>query len=212
MLKVAVMSNKGGVGKTTLSINLAYALARMGKKVGLVDIDFHGPTMLIILGVTAKPKVTANGIVPPEVDGVKLLSLSMLMRKDDDPCLWSGETKRQMVLQFLGKSVIWGNVDVLVVDTPPSLGDENLVVADVVDKIIVVSTPHRASVYDVRKMLRLLKDKVVAVVLNDANNVDPSHVPVFDKPTYVIRFNRKLQDNPTIPVQEVEELAGLLLG
>lgn len=210
-MKVAVMSNKGGVGKTTVSINLAYTLARKGLKVGLVDIDFHGPNLPIILGVSKKPEVTAYGIVPPEIDGVKVISLSMLMRKDDDPCLWSGETKRHMVLQFLGKSIIWGDLDVMVIDTPPSLGDENLIVADLVDKIVIVSTPHPASVYDIKKMLRFLGNKVAAIVLNMVDifsyDVDINHRVVVK-----LRFDPELQKNPRKEIPEMNKLAEVILG
>lgn len=208
-MKVAIMSNKGGVGKTTISINIAYTLKRFGKKVALIDVDFHGPNLPIILGVSERPKVTANGIIPVEVDGVKVMSLALLMRSDDDPCLWSGETKRHMVLQMF-KSVLWGDVDIYVIDTPPSLGDENLVIADMVDKIIIVTTPHKASIYDVKKMLRFLKEKVVAIVVNmydlftDWSDIE---IPGFPKSrTYTVKFDKELQHNPRKPIYEIERM------
>ncbi len=210
MLKVAVMSNKGGVGKTTISINLAYAFARKGKRVGLLDIDFHGPNLPLQIGCNNGVKVTPDGIIPPDVDGVKVMSLALLMRHEDDPCLWSGETKRRMVTQMF-KSVIWGDLDVMVIDTPPSLGDENLVIADLVDKVVIVSTPHPASVYDIKKMLKLLQDKVVAIVLN---MVDIFNYPVDinDRPIVRIKFNQELQRNPRKKIPEIEKLAEVILN
>jgi len=203
-MKVAIMSNKGGVGKTTLAINIAYTLSRFGKRVGLVDIDFHGPNLPILLNVNSKPEVTADGIKPINHDGVQVMSLALLMRKDDDPCLWSGETKRGMVFQMF-KSVLWDSPDVFIIDTPPSLGDENLVVADIVDKILIVTTPHPASQYDVRKMIRFLKDKVVAVIVNmfDLFNYE---INIKHSKIYTIKYDPELQLNPRKPIEEVEKL------
>jgi len=203
-VKVAIMSNKGGVGKTTIAINIAYTLARLGKNVGLIDIDFHGPNLPILLGVNEKPVVTADGIKPVVVDGVQVMSLGLLMRKDDDPCLWSGETKRHMVFQMF-KSILWNNPDVFVIDTPPSLGDENLIVADVSDKIVVVTTPHPASVYDVKKMLRFLKDKVVAVIVN-MHDLFKYDVNIPHEKVYTIMYDPELQLSPRKPIPEIEKL------
>lgn len=203
-MKVAVMANKGGVGKTTVSINIAYTLARLGKRVALIDVDFHGPNLPVMLGIDGKPEVAADGIRPVEVDGVKVMSLALLMRRDDDPCLWSGETKRQMVAQMF-RSVLWGDVDVYVIDTPPSLGDENLVVADLVDKIIIVTTPHPASVYDVRKMLRFLRDKVACVVVN-MHDLFKYDVKVPHGRVYHVKYDPELQANPRKPLTVIERL------
>jgi len=211
-MKIAVMSNKGGVGKTTISINIAYTLARKGKKVGLIDIDFHGPNLPIMLNIDIKknrPKVTGQGIYPIEHKGVKIMSLALLMKEEDDPCLWSGATKREMVQQMF-KSVIWENIEYFVIDCPPSLGDENLVVADLADKIIVVSTPHQASIYDIRKMLRFLGNKVKAIVFNMYDLfrlTDDITLPGFPRNRiYCVKFDRVLQIDPTFQVQEIERL------
>jgi len=210
---VAVMSNKGGVGKTTLAINIAFTLARKGKKVALVDMDFHGPNLPILLG---KPlgirevEITADGIVPVKVnDNIELMSLALLMRREDDPCLWSGETKRHMVSQMF-KSVLWSKVDVFIIDTPPSLGDENLVVADLADKVVLVTTPHPASQYDIKKMLRLLRDKVVAVVVNmyDMFKYD---ISIQHSNIYYVPYDRELQVDPTKPIEQIEKLVEVIL-
>ena len=203
-MKIAVMSNKGGVGKTTISINIAYTLARMGRRVALIDIDFHGPSLPIIMGVEGKAEVTADGVKPVVVDGIQVMSLAFLTRKDDDPCLWSGETKRHMVMQMF-KSVLWDNPEVFVIDTPPSLGDENLIVADMVDKIIIVTQPHPASVYDIRKMLRFLGGKVVAVVVN-MHNLFKYEVEIPHDKVYTISFDPELQRNPKKPLEAIEKL------
>lgn len=203
-MKIAVMSNKGGVGKTTISINLAYAIARRGKRVGLVDIDFHGPNLPVLLGVDGKPEITGDGIKPVEVDGVKVMSLALLTRKEDDPCLWSGETKRHMTLQMF-TSVLWGDVDVFVIDTPPSLGDENLIIADIADKIIIVTTPHPASQFDVRKMLRFLRDKVKAVVVN-MHDLFRYDIRIPHNRIYTVKYDPELQSNPRKPIDIIEKL------
>lgn len=203
---IAVMSNKGGVGKTTISINLAYALAAKGRKTGLLDIDFHGPTLPTILGVKERPRVTVDYIEPVEVDGVKVMSIAMLLRRDDDPVLWSAETKRRMVVDMIRGSVNWGDVEYLVADTPPSLSDENLLVADMAEKIILVTTPHPASIYDIRKMLRFLGAKVAAIVVNMVDLFGDVDEGVFNKPVYKVEFSRDLQVNPRVPHPEVLRL------
>jgi Mrp family chromosome partitioning ATPase len=204
---IAIMSNKGGVGKTTISINIAFALARRGKRVGLIDIDFHGANVPIMLSLNKKPEITADGIIPVRVfENIEIMSLALLLRKDDDPCLWSGETKRHMVIQMF-KSVLWSDPDVFVIDTPPSLGDENLVVAELANKIVIVTTPHPASIYDIKKMIRVLKEKVVAVVVNmyDLYKYDVS-LPIPNERIYYVPYDPELQVNPMKPIESVEKL------
>ena len=203
---VAVMSNKGGVGKTTISINIAFTLARRGKKIGLIDIDFHGANVPIMLSLNKKPEITADGIIPVRVKNIEIMSLALLLRKDDDPCLWSGETKKHMVMQMF-KSVIWSDPDVFVIDTPPSLGDENLVVAELANKIVIVTTAHPASQYDVRKMIRVLKEKVVAVVVNmyDLFKYDVL-LPIPSERIYYVPYDPELQVNPMKSIDSIEKL------
>lgn len=208
-MKVAVVSNKGGVGKTTISINLAYALARMGYKVALVDLDFHGPNLPIMLGIDGSPRITADGIVPVEADGVKVMSIALLLRDEDDPVLWGGETKADMVRQMF-KSVLWGDVDVFVIDTPPSLGEENILVLSEADKVVVVTTPHPASVYDIRKILRLIGGKVAAVVVN-MHNLFRYDFKLDGVKVIRVPFDEELQRNPRKPLKPIEELAGVLV-
>ena len=103
------------------------------------------------------------------------------------------------------KSVLWGDIDVYVIDTPPSLGDENLIIADMVDKIILVTTPHPASQYDIRKMLRFLRNKVKAVVVNMHDLFSYEFNIPFEK-IYVVKYRKELQDNPKTPIRAIEDL------
>lgn len=206
--KIAVMSNKGGVGKTTIAINIAWELKRHNKRVALLDIDFHGPTLPVMLSINERPQVTAYGIKPVIKDGVQIMSLHFLLRQEDDPCLWSGETKRMMVEQFLEKSVLWEEYDYMIIDCPPSLGDENIVIATKVDKIVLVTTPHPASVYDIKKMLRVLRDKVCAIVVNmcDVFSGDLEAIKKLYDRIYLVPFDRELQSNPTKEVESIKKL------
>jgi Mrp family chromosome partitioning ATPase len=210
------MSNKGGVGKTTVSIALAYELARRGMRVALVDIDFHGPTMPIILGAAdRRPEITMECIRPVEVDGVKVMSLHYLLRGEDDPVLWPGEIKRDMVRQLVdGASVCWGEYDVMVVDSPPSMGDENMTLMSLVDKVVVVTTPHPASVYDIRKLvraLRLVGREPAAIVVNMADMFE-GKLPDLGVPVIEIPYDRELQRNPRRGGPHIKRLADILLG
>jgi ATP-binding protein involved in chromosome partitioning len=119
---IAVGSGKGGVGKTTLSVNLAVALAKMGHKVGLLDADVYGPNVPLMLGVSGQPKTAGeNRIQPLEAFGLKVISVGFL-NPGDKPIIWRGPMLHQIVKQFLGL-VEWGHLDYMVVDLPPGTGD-----------------------------------------------------------------------------------------
>src|ERR1700744_4658148 len=119
---VAVASGKGGVGKTTVAVNLALALAKLGHKVGLLDADVYGPNVPLMLGISAQPKVLAeNRIEPLQAHGVKVISVGFL-NPGDKPLIWRGPMLHSIIKQFLG-SVQWGQLDYLVVDLPPGTGD-----------------------------------------------------------------------------------------
>src|SRR5713226_5202717 len=119
---VAVGSGKGGVGKTTLAVNLAVALAKLGHKVGLLDADVYGPNVPLMLGISAQPKVAANNRIQPlEVFGLKVISVGFL-NPGDKPLIWRGPMLHSIIKQFLG-SVQWGQLDYLVIDLPPGTGD-----------------------------------------------------------------------------------------
>jgi ATP-binding protein involved in chromosome partitioning len=174
---IAVGSGKGGVGKTTLSVNLAIALASMGHKVGLLDADVYGPNVPLMLGVNAQPKAsTDNRIEPLRAHGLKVISVGFL-NPGDKPVIWRGPMLHSIIRQFLG-SVEWGLLDYLVVDLPPGTGDVALSLIQTVPLTgaIVVSTPSDVSLQDARKaleMFRQMKVDLIGVVENMSYFVCP---------------------------------------
>ena len=174
---IAVGSGKGGVGKTTLSVNLAVALAKMGHKVGLLDADVYGPNVPLMLGVNSQPRMVGdNRIEPLEAFGVKVISVGFL-NPGDKPIIWRGPMLHQIVRQFLGL-VEWGHLDYMVVDLPPGTGDIALSLVQTVPLTgaVVVSTPSDVSLQDARKaieMFRQMKVDVVGVVENMSYFVCP---------------------------------------
>jgi ATP-binding protein involved in chromosome partitioning len=174
---IAVGSGKGGVGKTTLAVNLAIALAKLGHKVGLLDADVYGPNVPLMLGISAQPKVLPdNRIEPLEAHGVKVISVGFL-NPGDKPLIWRGPMLHSIIKQFLG-SVVWGKLDYLVVDLPPGTGDVALSLIQTVPLTgaVVVSTPSDVSLQDARKaieMFRQMKVDVVGIVENMSYFVCP---------------------------------------
>lgn len=174
---VAVGSGKGGVGKTTLAVNLAIAMSRLGHKVGLLDADVYGPNVPLMLGTSAQPKVLGdNRIEPLEIHGLKVISVGFL-NPGDKPLIWRGPMLHSIIRQFLG-SVEWGQLDYLVIDLPPGTGDVALSLIQTVPLTgaIVVSTPSDVSLQDARKaieMFRQMRVDVVGVVENMSYFVCP---------------------------------------
>ena len=175
---IAVGSGKGGVGKTTLSVNLAVALAKMGHKVGLLDADVYGPNVPLMLGLTGQPKMAGeNRIEPLEAYGLKVISVGLL-NPGDKPIIWRGPMLHQIVKQFLSM-VEWGHLDYMVVDLPPGTGDIALSLVQNVPLTgaVVVSTPSDVSLQDARKaieMFRQMKVDLVGVVENMSYFVCPN--------------------------------------
>src|SRR5262244_1762073 len=185
---VAVGSGKGGVGKTTLAVNLAIALAQMGHKVGLLDADIYGPNVPLMLGVSAQPKVLGDHRVEPlEAHGLKVISVGFL-NPGDKPIIWRGPMLHRIIQQFLGL-VEWGHLDYMVVDLPPGTGDVALSLVQTVPLTgaVVVSTPSDVALQDARKaieMFRQMKVDVVGVVENMSDFVCPHcqhEVDIFSK-------------------------------
>ncbi len=148
--KIVVMSGKGGVGKSFISSSIALLLAQKGFKVGLLDIDFHGPSTPKMLGIAGgKLYVTADGIEPVEGPlGIKVMSIYFMLPQDDAPVIWRGPLKTGAILQFI-TDVNWGELDWIVIDTPPGTGDEHLTIAQnlpPVDGAIFVTIPSEISV------------------------------------------------------------------
>jgi ATP-binding protein involved in chromosome partitioning len=174
---IAVGSGKGGVGKTTLAVNLAIVLSKLGYKVGLLDADVYGPNVPLMLGISAQPKVLGdNRIEPLEAHGLKVISVGFL-NPGDKPLIWRGPMLHSIIKQFLG-SVVWGELDYLVVDLPPGTGDVALSLIQTVPLTgaIVVSTPSDVSLQDARKaieMFRQMKVDLVGMVENMSYFVCP---------------------------------------
>ena len=171
--KIMVMSGKGGVGKSTVAVNLTAVLALDGQKVGILDADIHGPNVPKMWGTDWKPfQGGEEGIRPVEVlPNVKLISMAFLLPNPDSPVVWRGPIKHTAIKQFLG-DVDWGNLDFLIVDLPPGTGDEPLSVANLIGKVdgaIIVTTPQDVALMDSRKTVnfsRMLKVPVIGIVEN----------------------------------------------
>lgn len=168
---IAVGSGKGGVGKSTVSVNLAVALAREGLKVGLLDADFYGPSQPRMLGVSKRPSQSPEGqIVPPEAFGIKMMSIG-LMVDDKQALVWRGPMLMGAIQQMLG-DVDWGKLDVLILDLPPGTGDVQLTLGQqkVLDGAVIVSTPQDVALIDARKAIDMF-DKLSVPVLGLVENM-----------------------------------------
>jgi len=170
--KVVVLSGKGGVGKSTVAVNLAVALMMAGKRVGLLDVDIHGPSVPTMLGLEHEQlQGSADGLIPADVDGLKVISMGFFLNDPDDAVIWRGPLKMGVIKQFL-KDVAWGDLDFLIIDSPPGTGDEPLSVCQLIGKLdgaIVVTTPQKVAAVDVRKSVnfcRQLKVPVLGIVEN----------------------------------------------
>ena len=168
--KVAVYSGKGGVGKTTVSVNLAAALAREGHKVGLLDVDIDCPNVTKVLGISDSPVVENGEILPSERFGVKVVSMAFFQENEEEAIIWRGPMIHNAISQFL-QMTTWGDLDYLVVDLPPGTSDAPLTVMQTLplDGFVVVTTPQQLAGLDARRcinMIRKLKVNVVGVVEN----------------------------------------------
>jgi ATP-binding protein involved in chromosome partitioning len=174
---IAVASGKGGVGKSTVTTNLAVALARQGHAVALIDADVYGPTIPLMMGLAAVPPEMHDGkLVPPEAHGVKVVSMGFFL-PDNDPVIWRGPMLGRAIEQFLG-DVLWGSPDFLLIDLPPGTGDIALTVAQMLPgaEVIIVTTPQEAAAktaIKAAKMARLTKHRVIGVIENMAYYVCP---------------------------------------
>jgi Mrp family chromosome partitioning ATPase len=171
--RIMVMSGKGGVGKSTISTNLAVALSMDGFDVGLLDADIHGPNIPKMLGIESKHvEGSGHGMIPIEVfPNLKVISMAFFIGDRDNPVIWRGPLKHSAISQFLGE-VDWGNLDFLMVDLPPGTGDEPLSVAHLiknVDGSIIVTTPQDVALLDSRKAVifsRMINIPVIGIVEN----------------------------------------------
>jgi len=206
---IAVSSGKGGVGKSTVAVNLAVVLAQDGARVGLLDADVYGPNVPLMLGAgAARPEIAGNKLVPLEAHGVKFMSMALL-KPGDEPMIVRGPILHGLVRQFL-QDVLWGELDYLVVDMPPGTGDVQLSLAQLVpvQGAVLVTTPQAVALADVRRALRMF-ETVAVPVLGVVENMS-----YFVAPDTGTRYNifgegggQKLADEYSVPF-----LGGIPLG
>lgn len=201
--KLLVLSGKGGVGKSTVAVNVAMGLAQEGYSVGLLDIDVHGPSVPAMLGLDgAQGLGSEEGLEPVTIGSLKVMSLGFLLPEDSTPVIWRGPKKMGAIEQLLGDT-LWGDLDYLVVDCPPGTGDEPLSIAQLIGspKALIVTTPQRIATIDVKKSISFCKQlniRIIGVVEN-MNGVICPHC------------NQRIQIFPTGRVQEMCADMGTLL-
>ena len=170
--KIIVMSGKGGVGKTSTSVNLSIALASSGYQVGIMDVDLHGPDVPRMLGLNGMPQLAPSHKLSPlrYSDNLSAISIEPFIPGKDDAIIWRGPLKFSAIRQFIG-DVEWGELDFLVIDSPPGTGDEPLTVAQMISdaKAIIVTTPQEIALADVRKSInfcRAVKMEIFGMIEN----------------------------------------------
>jgi ATP-binding protein involved in chromosome partitioning len=188
--KIAVMSGKGGVGKSTIAVNLAAAFAKKGYKTGIMDADVHGPNVPKMFNVEGKHLLFDNkGIKPIETSqGIKVMSVGFFLSSLDSPVIWRGPMKTGVIKQFLSE-VNWGDLDLLIIDNPPGTGDEPLTILQSVplDGVVLVTTPQAVVQEDVRKSINLVQNTkipVIGIIENMSGFICPhcqEEVPIFGK-------------------------------
>lgn len=199
---IAVSSGKGGVGKSTVAVNLAVAMAQNGAKVGLMDADIYGPNVPRMLGLDGAPRVDAQDrIIPHEAYGVRVVSLGFLI-PPDQPAIWRGPIIMKVITQFL-RDVAWGHLDYFIVDMPPGTGDAqlSLVQATHVHGAIIVTTPQDVATGDALRGAKMF-ERVAVPVLGVVENMSYFECPHCGKPTALFGSGggRKLADQLGIPL------------
>ena len=174
--RVVVFSGKGGVGKTTVAVNLAIALAKLNKTVGLLDADITGPNAPKMLGLNEQMRAEEGEIIPYEVYGIRIVSLGLIV-PEEQPVVWRGPLRTKAINQFV-TDVRWGTLDYLIIDLPPGTGDEVITVAQNLKPTaaMIVTTPQEVAVIDAKKAVNLAKTlqiKYIGVVENMAGLVCP---------------------------------------
>lgn len=186
--KIFVLSGKGGVGKSSVSANLAASLSKKGYKTGLMDVDVHGPSIAQMLGLTGIMDISENQLLlPKQVNGnLKVVSVQSLMQDQDQAIIWRGPAKTGMIKQFVS-SVDWGELDFLIIDAPPGTGDEPLTVVQTIPEAlgVIVTTPQEVALADIRKSISFCKTvrlKTLGIVENMAGFKCPhcnEHIDLF---------------------------------
>ncbi len=181
--KIFVLSGKGGVGKSSVSANLAASLSARGFKTGLMDVDLHGPSIARMMGITELLDISENQMLLPKkvAENLSVVSIQALMQDKDQAIIWRGPAKTGMIKQFVG-SVDWGVLDFLIIDAPPGTGDEPLTVVQTIPeaKAVVVTTPQEVALADVRKSISFCKT-VKIEILGLLENMGPFKCPHCDK-------------------------------
>jgi ATP-binding protein involved in chromosome partitioning len=188
--KLIVMSGKGGVGKSSIAANIAVGLSKKGYKTGLMDVDLHGPSIAGIMGVEGLLEITPDKFaIPKSVNGLKVVSMQSLLNKEDrdKAVIWRGPAKTGVIRQFIG-DVQWGELDYLIIDSPPGTGDEPLSVAQCVPgaQAIIVTTPQDVALSDVRKSINFCKI-VNLKILGLVENMGPFACPCCGKTIELFR-------------------------
>jgi ATP-binding protein involved in chromosome partitioning len=198
---IAVSSGKGGVGKSTVTVNLAVALAQQGFTVGIMDADIYGPNLPLMLGVNAPPPVENEKIIPLEAHGVKVISLGFLIERDQ-PAIWRGPIIMKIVTQFL-RDVAWGQLDYLLVDMPPGTGDAqlSLVQAAKITGAVIVTTPQEVSVGDALRGAKMF-ERTGVPVLGVVENMSYFESPETGKPMAIFGSGggQRLADELGVPL------------
>ncbi len=188
--KLLVMSGKGGVGKSSVAVHLALGLAKLGHKVGLLDVDLHGPSVPRMLGISGMFEVGENKCLTPRSHGSNLgvVSIECLLENKDSAVIWRGPVKHGVIKQFISE-VNWGDLDYLIIDSPPGTGDEPLSVAQTVPDAhaVIVTTPQEVALADVRKSINFCRQvnmPIMGLVENMSGLVCPhcnKEIPLFSK-------------------------------
>ncbi len=218
--KIGVYSAKGGVGKTTVSVNLAYALAKMGFKVGILDADIDTPNVSLFLGIGEKMDTSSMPLKPLVKEGVKIASTGMIATEDNRPIIWRGPMMVKMLGEFF-ENTDWGDLDYMILDLPPGSSDSPLTIMQVLglEGFVIVTTPQRiSSVNSIRSglMAKRLNVPVLGIIENMSNGMASAYTeavskaldaPVIGSVNYDARFN-EMSDSGKVPVLEDEGIFG----
>src|ERR671924_1132015 len=198
---IAVASGKGGVGKTTVSVNLALALAKTGANVGLLDADIYGPSVPLMLGLKASPEVSNNKIQPPEVEGVKVISMGFFYEQSQQAGIYRGPIVSGIVKQFL-TDVSWGELDYLIIDLPPGTGDAPLTIAQTIPitGILIVTTPQDVAMNVAVKAIGMF-NKLNVPIVGVVENMSYLHCPHCSEQIYLFGKGggRRISEDFKIP-------------
>jgi len=198
---VAVASGKGGVGKTTVSVNLALALAKTGAKVGLLDADIYGPSVPLMLGLKASPEVLNNKIQPPEIDHLKVISMGFFYEQSQQAGIYRGPIVSGIIKQFL-TDVNWGELDYLIIDLPPGTGDAPLTIAQTIPitGILIVTTPQDIAMNVAVKAIGMF-NKLNVPIIGVVENMSYLQCPHCNEQVYLFGQGggKKISDDFKIP-------------